>query len=401
MPERKKIAAIVTTWFPGSHADLIASKFATGFPTDDGLQEPQVDLVSLYMDQVHPDDIGLDLARRYGIEVHPSIRSALTLTPPSVGHWPTASRWQDGELAVDGVLIIAEHGDYPIDDRERRHYPRRHFFEQVCAVLSGSGPPRRVPVFTDKHLSYSWDDAHWMYNRAQELGAPMMAGSSLPVSARTPMLEHDLSTSIEEALSIGYHHSYPGGLESYGFHTLELLQCFVERRAGFETGITAVQYLEGDAVWQAAEDGLWSRDLADAAESCIDSKSPGSMERGSPNPKVFLIDYRDGLRAATLMLPEYLGGFGYAARVGGEIEATGLNRVADSQQPFSYLGLNVQQMFMTGRPQYPVERTLLVTGILDSLIESRHRGHVRIETPHLAVKYEPSRHPPISPNSSL
>ena len=396
MSEHKKIAAVVTTWFPGSHADLIASKFVTGFPTVDGLQEPQVDLVSLYMDQVHPHDVGLDLARQHRIEVSPSIRSALTLTPPTAGHWPTAPGWQDGELAVDGVLIIAEHGDYPIDGLERRHYPRRHFFEQVCAAISASC--RSVPVFTDKHLSYSWDGAHWMYRRARELGIPMMAGSSLPVSARMPMLEHDLGAPINEALSIGYHHSYPGGLESYGFHTLELLQCFVERRSGFESGVAAVQCLEGDAVWQAAEDGLWSRELADAAESCIDSKSSNPMETGSSNPKVFLIEYNDGLRAATLMLPGHLGGFGYAARVDGDVLATGLNSVADSQQPFSYLALNVQQMFLTCQPQYPVERTLLVTGILDALIESRHRDHARIETPHLAVKYEPSRNPPISPN---
>ena len=394
----KRIAAIVTTWFPGSHADLIVSKFATGFPTVNGLIEPQVDLVSLYMDQVHPDDVGLDLARQYGVAIYSSVRSALTLTPPSAGHWPTAPGWRDGELAVDGVLIVAEHGDYPIDDRERRHYPRRHFFDQVCAIFSASG--RSAPVFTDKHLSYNWDDAHWMYRRARELGAPMMAGSSLPVSTRTPMLEHDLGAPIDEALSIGYHHSYPGGLESYGFHTLELLQCFVERRAGFETGVAAVQCLEGDAVWQAAEAGLWSRELADAAESRVESRSPDPMEMACSNPKVFLIEYRDGLRAATLMLPGHLGGFGYAARVDGKVQATGLNRVADSQQPFSYLGLNVQQMFLTDRPQYPVERTLLVTGVLDALIESRHRGHIRVETPHLAVKYEPSRHPPISPNSS-
>ena len=108
------------------------------------------------------------------------------------------------------------------------------------------------------------------------------------------------------------------------------------------------------------------------------------MESACPSPKVFLIEYRDGLRAATLMLPGHLGGFGYAARVDSEVEATGLNRVADSQQPFSYLGLNVQQMFLTGRPQYPIERTLLVTGMLDALSESRHRGQPELVpmTPH-------------------
>ena len=147
-----------------------------------------MELVSLYMDQVHPSDIGVEFARRHGITIYPSIRAALTLSPPSSGHWPTAGDWQDGELAVDGVLIIAEHGDYAINDRQQRLYPRRHFFEQVCAVFANSG--RSAPVFTDKHLSYSWADAMWMYQRARHLEAPMMAGSSLPVSGREPEFEH-------------------------------------------------------------------------------------------------------------------------------------------------------------------------------------------------------------------
>ena len=398
IPGLKRIAAIVTTWFEGSHADLIVSKFAAGFPTVDGLIEPRVDLVSLYMDQIHHSDIGLAFAKRHGITVYPSIRSALTLTPPSaVGHWPTAADWDDGELAVDGVLIVGEHGDYPINDRGQRQYPRRHFLEQVCGVFSASD--RYVPVFSDKHLSHSWDDALWMYRRAQEFGFPIMAGSSLPVSARVPFFDHELGAEIQEALAVGYHHSYPGGLESYGFHTLELLQSMVERRSGFEAGVASVQCLEGREVWQAAETGLWSRDLAAAAESRIKSKNAGRMEDNCVDPKLFLVHYRDGLRAAALLLPGHLGGFGYAARVGDRVASTGLNSVADSQEPFSYLGLNIQQMFLTDRAQYPVERTLLVTGMLEALVESRHMGHVRVETPHLGVSYVPAAHRPMSTNS--
>ena len=50
MSERKKIAAIVTAFFPaahGSHADLVTSQFARGFPTSEGVLEPNVDLVSM------------------------------------------------------------------------------------------------------------------------------------------------------------------------------------------------------------------------------------------------------------------------------------------------------------------------------------------------------------------
>ena len=177
---------------------------------------------------------------------------------------------------MDGVLIIGEHGDYSGNERTRQMYPRKYFFEQVCGVLATSG--RAVPVFNDKHLAYSWTDCVWMYERARELGAPFMAGSSIPVIERIPELEHEAGTHIEEALSLGYFHSYVNGLDSYGFHGLEGLQCMVERRDGGETGIRAVQCLEGDAVWEAATGG------AVAPRACGSRRGPhtaaGPWEHG-------------------------------------------------------------------------------------------------------------------------
>ena len=421
MAERKKIAAIVTAYFPashGSHADLIVSKFARGFPTGDGLVEPQVDLVSMYIDQPHWTDLGAELAREHNIEVYPTIRAALTLTPQGrPGHWTPEDDSRPGELAVDGVLIVGEHGDYAGNEQQRQLYPRRHFFEQVCGVFATSG--RSVPVFSDKHLSYNWANSRWMYDRARELSVPFMAGSALPLCSRGPELEHELGTPIEEALCIGYIHPFIFGLDSYGFHGLEGLQCMVERRAGGESGIAAVQCLEGDAVWEAAEAGLWSRELAEAAESRVERlpplrlfrirepsdtaddpvavKEPGRMEDNCENPVVFILEYADGLRGATLLLPGHLRAFGYAARSNGQVESTGFIRTGDLDEPSSYQGLNIQEMFLTGRPQYPVERTLLVSGALDALMESRYRGHVRVETPQLNVAYKPSESAPIRP----
>ena len=397
MTQRKKIAAIVTTYFQGSHADLIVSKFLEGFPTADGLVPPSVDLVSMYMDQLHTSDVGMALAAAHGVTVYPSIRGALTLVAPSQAHWPTAADWQDGELAVDGVLLIGEHGDYPRNENSQRMYPRRHFFEQICGVFASSG--RAVPVFSDKHLAFSWQDASWMYARAKELGVPFMAGSSLPVLERTPEQEHNIGATIDEAISVGYINSYVTGLDSYGFHALETLQCMVERRGEGETGIAAVQCIEGEAVWSAGRDGAWPQALAEAAVDAVEPKETGRMEDNCANPVVFLVEYIDGFRAATLLLPGHLRGFGYAARVDGKISATGLNRQAYPHQPFSYLGLNIQQMFLTGRPQYPVERTLLVTGALEALMESRYRGHMRVETPHLDVAYRPWETAPMRPST--
>jgi hypothetical protein len=222
MTGRKKIAAILTTCFTRSHAEVILPKLIKGFPTDDGILEPKVDLASIYLDQIHEADVCVPFAREHGIPIYPSIVKALTLG--------------GGELAVDGVLIIGEHGDYGSNEKGQKLYPRRFFFEQVCGLFSTSG--HSVPVFNDKHLSYSWEQARWMYDRARALKVPFMAGSSLPVAYRNPWLEYELETPVEEALSMAY-----GGLDAYGFHALELLQCMVERRRNGETGIVAVQCL--------------------------------------------------------------------------------------------------------------------------------------------------------------
>ena len=378
MSEHKKIAAVITSFDPNSHADVIVTKFVRGFPTDEGLREPKVDLVSMYMDQVHENDVGLKLAEEYGIPVYRSIPKALC----------RGGR----ELAVDGVLSIGEHGDYAWNEKEQHLYPRRFFFEQICGVLASSG--RSVPVFSDKHLSYNWSDAKWMYDRARALGIPFMAGSSLPVFWRDPWLEHALESPIEEALMISY-----GGIESYGYHGFEAMQSMVERRRGGETGIVAVQCLEGDAAWRAGDGGQWSRELAEAALERADKPEgrEGSMEEFCDRPAAFLIEYADGLRATVLQLNGCVNGWSYAACVDGEVKATGLRCCSEPFPHFSYLSLNVQEMFLTGEPQYPVERTLLVAGGLDALMDSRYRGHVRVETPHLDVTYCAPEKAPIRP----
>ncbi|MBI4529955.1 MAG: hypothetical protein HY709_00380, partial [Candidatus Latescibacteria bacterium] len=281
MDDRKKIAAIITTYFPHSHADVIVTKFLKGFPTDDGIREPRVDLVSIYLDQIHERDIGQKIAAEHSVPIYQSIRQALTLGGES--------------LAVDGVLLIGEHGDYPHNEKEQHMYPRRYLFEQTCGVFASHR--RSVPVFNDKHLSYNWADARWMVDRAAELGVPFMAGSSLPVCWRSPFLEYELDTPIKEAVAVGY-----GGIESYGFHALETLQCMVERRSGGESGVAAVQCLEGEAVWKAGDEGHWSRELVEAACAVIQDDPDGRMEEHCAQPVVFLIDYRDGFRAAVLMV---------------------------------------------------------------------------------------------------
>lgn len=368
---KPKVAAIVTEYRPNSHADVIVGKFLRGLPCDDALHAPRIEIASLYLDQVNASDSGVDTARAFGVPLFPSIRGAMTLG----GDAP----------CVDGVLVIGEHGDYPLNEKGQKLYPRRHLFEQVAGTLAGAG--KAVPVFVDKHLSYNWPDALWIVERARALGIPLMAGSSLPVCWRRPWLEMPLGSQLDAALAIGY-----GDLEAYGFHALEVLQCMVERRAGGETGVDRVQCLEGAAVWEwLASDGTMSA-LGEAAAGAL-GEARGAWpdaRRLSPGAAAFVVDYADGLRGAVLMLDGYCRSFAYAAAAGGEIEACEF--VLQSGGPhahFSYLCRNIEEMFLEGWPAYPVERTLLTTGVLAAAMDSRYAGHGPLETPHLAVRYTP------------
>lgn len=367
---RKKIAAISTTYHVRSHTDNFVTRFLEGYWIGEKYYPAPVDIVSLYMDQVHPADIGYRLSTAYNFPVKKTISDALTLGT--------------GKLAVDGVLMVAEHGEYPFNDSQQQLYPRFEFFEQIVQVFRKSG--RTVPVFTDKHLSYSWTKAKQMYDWSRELKFPLMAGSSLPVTFRRPDLDYPLGVQFEDALMVGGGWTSDGGI----FHNLETLQCFVERRAGGETGIRAVQHLEGDSVWRAAEQGLWSKELMKAALSRGEKIEPGRPE-DVKKPVLCLLEYNDGFRAATLSLGNLVNEYLVAFRVKGRpgIDSTLCYIPSENSNNFSMLVHGINQMYQTGKPSHPVERTLLTTGALAFLMESGHQDHKRLETPMLQVSYKP------------
>src|SRR3954466_1480747 len=105
----KKVAAVVTTYHRYSHADNIVTRFMEGYSIVGKSYPPPCKVASLYVDQAGDLDIGKPLARRWKIPIPKSIPDALTLGT--------------SKLAVDGVLIVAEHGDYKLDDRGVTMYP--------------------------------------------------------------------------------------------------------------------------------------------------------------------------------------------------------------------------------------------------------------------------------------
>ena len=284
-----------------------------------------------------------------------------------------------------GVLCIGEHGDYPrTSDTQQKMYPRRRFFNEVVDVFRECG--QVAPLFNDKHLGYRWDDARTMVETARELKIPFLAGSSLPVAWRMPPFELPRDCEIEAALTIGH-----GGFEDYGFHALEAHQCLIERRSGGESGVTAVRAMRGDMIRKSEQAGDWSTELFAAARR----QMPGNPEDTStwkPGPKsaVYLLEHRSGLRSAVVMANGLAEHFSTAVRVKGKAEPTGTWFQLQEGPPyghFAYLVRAIDETFHSRQAVYPVERTLLTTGILDRVMHSLANDGVRLETPELAIAY--------------
>jgi hypothetical protein len=382
MPLPKKVAAIVTEYRHNSHADVIVGKILEGYNQDGG-PGPDLHLVSMYVDQFPDGDLSRGLARRHGFVLSRTIEDALTLGGK--------------KLAVEGVLCIGEHGHYPTNSFGQILYPRRRFFEAVTRTFARCN--QVVPVFNDKHLAATWADAKWMYDRARELFVPFMAGSSLPLTWRRPPLQLPRNCDIAAAVQVGY-----GPFEGYGFHALEALQCMVERRRGAETGIKAVQCLQGDPMWKALDEGLWSRPLLEAALARVPAHAAGdyrALAARSSDAGVFLLESRDGFRAAVAIMNGYVyegdgGALTFAAQLRGEHKPLSTHFYLQQPEPFAhftYLVRAIDHLVHTNHAAYPVERTLLTTGILDAAMRSRATGGRRIETPYLDIRYTPADWP--------
>jgi hypothetical protein len=368
---KKRIVALTPVWWKYSHADDIITKFIEGYGIVGRTHLPHCKVVGLYVEQFPDSDISRGMAARYGIPMFKTPAEALTLGGK--------------ELAADGVLLIGEHGDYPLNKKGQKLYPRKRLFEEIVKVFRQTG--RSVPVFSDKHLSYSWKNAEWMHRQSRELKFPMMAGSSVPVTWRQPPLAFRRGVPLQGALVAG-----SGSFESYGFHCLELLQTFVEKRRGGETGVAAVQALEGDEADKLLSSNHSVSRLLPAAIAPVPASGKNLKKKARRNV-VFRIEYTDGFEATVCLTGGLVSEFCFAGEVEGLSKpvATASYLPKPQRDHFSFLCNHIESMFRSGKPSYPVERTLLTTGMLDALHDSRHAGGKRVKTPQLQnLRYTPA-----------
>jgi hypothetical protein len=384
------MAIVTTEWRYLSHAQHMGDRFLVGYPLNGKWHEPGLDVVSLYVDQTPDGDLSRQRSDEFGFKIYPTIAEAL--------------RCGGDKLAVDAVLIIGEHGNYPQNEIGQKLYPRYEFFKQTVEVFRKDG--RTTPVFNDKHLSWNWDWAKEMVDTAREMRFPLMASSSLPVTWRMPSIDLPLGSDLQEVMCVAM-----GGVDSYDFHALEVIQCMAERRRGGETGVAGIQAVRGASVWKAMQAGSWREGGWDAGlfEACLcrsqtlasgragyGHRHPGDSEIRQlvKDPVAYRFEYNDGLRATMLLLNGLVGDFTFSARFKDKAEPLSTLFYLPPNPNVTYSAVlmsKVEEMFLTGKLPYPVERTLLTTGLVASAMRSLASDQTRINTPYLAVRYEPTR----------
>ena len=397
---RPRIAAIVTEYRRYSHAQHILDRYLFGYGWNGAHHIPPIDLVSLYTDQQPEGELSRSRSESCPqMKIFPTIAEALTLGGE--------------ELAVDGVLLIGEHGNYPSNDKGQRLYPRYEFFQEIVSVFRDSG--RSVPVFNDKHLSWNWEWAKEMVDISRELDFPLLAGSSLPVTRRLPQIDMPLGSKVEEAMCIAV-----GGVDGYDIHALEAMQSMVERRRGGETGVQWIQAFRGaDAVMQALKAGSfdaggWDPDLFRA---CLcrshrlvptrqgfnhhlltddDVHSLLTAEENNNVPVLYRYQHHDGLKMNMLLIEGVVHDFTFAARLSDQTKPFSLQMYLNPREVcnfFNPLTHATERLFLERRSPYPVERTLLTTGLTAAGVESLYQNQAKLKTPHLDIRYRPERKP--------
>lgn len=386
---RKRLAVVTTVWRNRSHAWHMAERFLAGYPRDGKWHRPPIDVVSAYVDQKPEGDLSRQRAEEFGFPLSSSIAEAL--------------RCGEKSLAVDAVLIIGEHGDYPENEIGQKKYPRYEFFKAVTDVFREDG--RAVPVFNDKHLSWKWEWAKSMVQTSRELKFPFLAGSSLPVTWRMPDVEMPSCAEVEELMCVAI-----GRVDSYDFHALEVIQCMAERRKGGETGVVSMQALTGDAFWKAMAAGSWDRGGWDPEllEAClcrsqtlaqapqVNHRHPTSdqIREWVKTPYAYRFEYADGTKATMLLMNGLVGDFTFAARLKGKREPLSTLFYLPPGPNVTYsaaLMSKAEEMFVTGKAPYPIERTLLTTGLVEAGMKSLAKDGEQMATPHLSVRYQPPR----------
>lgn len=374
MADRKKrVAAVVTEYWEISHADVILTKMLEGFTMDGRRYSSTLSIASMYVDAFPDNDMSRAMAEKHNFPIYGTIREALLCGGNS--------------FDLDGIIIIGEHGNYPENELGQTLYPRRRMFEECLNVMLEFN--RIVPVYTDKGFAVVQEDIEWMYETVKRHQIPFMSSSVVPFARRLPVqTPFPNGAPLHKMFGFAY-----GALERYTYHTLEMMQSVAENRACGETGIRAVRAYRDDKALEALFSERWGR-IYRKLGGFVNLTDIDAFPHQLKDPILFEIEYVDGLLGGILFVdprsrdPE-VNVFASAYQVYEHEEPVCLEFWLQPGKPYIHFGrlvLEIEKFIHTGRPPFPVERSLLTTGSLDACMRSLHEGK-EIETPSLRVSY--------------
>lgn len=366
--KRKKVAVIVTEYWDISHADVFITKMMEGFAVNGVRYRSTLEIASMYVDQFPERDISRGLAAKHGIPMFDSIEETL--------------KCGGSTFQLDGIIIIGEHGEYGKNEYGQIMFPRKLFFEKCLNVMLEAN--RIVPVFSDKGFAIVREDIEWVYAQVKKYKIPFMSSSSIPFAFQHP---HPQTIPSGAPLHRMFGFIY-GDLERYSYHTIEMLQSVAERRAYGESGVEAVTAYEGERAISLLFSKGWNmlyRSLAGYANVTDVDTFPYTLTR----PIFVEVRYADGLRGGMLFADKEINQFISAYQIYENEPPFCTQFHCQWQKPYVHSAifvLEIERFIHSARPSFPIERSLITTGVTDAIMKSVH-DKMEIKTPHLLVNY--------------
>lgn len=374
-PARRPIAVLGTVYRPLSCLYHLAGRFLHGAVRDGRSWLPDHFIQSLWVEQSPENDLSRGICKKFGIQRARSIPDALL---------------RGGKLAVNGVLIVAEHGNYPRNDRGQVLYPRAAMFRQVVAAFQTAGAT--APVFVARQLSHRFEEAVEMVETAAKHAIPLMAGSAFSSIRTTPPRSAVGDSPIGDLLMAGC-----GPLESFGFDAMEWMHSMLARSFGRCPGIVSVRCRSGSDVWAAGDRGEWAWPLLHEALAHAQSANLGDVRDnvgsiampGMPAtpPIGITVEFANGTRGTGLLLNGHLqenvaalqhqDGRRFSCRIDTS-PTPGLHHLNDHVA-------EIDQFVLRGQSPRPIAADLMCTGALERIMQSHAEADCKVITTELAA----------------
>ena len=376
MAALNKIAFVLDGFAVPSPAQQLLNRFHSGYPRDGAFHRLENCRISVLVTG------GLESAGFARREKDPGLRVSRDLRETLEG--------ADGVViaginpGATGIVIAGRSSGAEAND------------ERLKEILQNV--PQGARCFVHGAIGTTMEGARQLEKLASLRRVTLLAGTPLGVTWRLPPVEIPKSARLRKALIV-----VQGKAPVAEFDGLEGLMPVIERRRGGEKGIRSVRFLEGDALWLAGDKGQWSWPLLASALSRSDSPQGDPVRDGrtqdlaglglvpklAREPRGWVMEHRDGLRSVILVLDGVIADYNFAVHAsdGGIISAQIYRPPAPAEHQFTRLAEVIEDFFRSGKRPWPVERSILIAGLLEVFRNPASRSGQLIQTPGLGLTY--------------